>query len=454
MSLEALPEAHVGKTNANGVHPAGCGNPFISYETITLLLPSVDIGIILASAILAPLLVAEFYIAPDQSTFKSLYGLALVASGIYVFRMRDLGHYQSQSVRAGGLKIRLIVQTWTASVLVMLSLIYMFQLGQISTRRTFVVFITLALLLLLLWRMVVKMALRHAAMTHAVGRRNVVLIGEADELQLLDRDHLLDYFGIANVTRFALGNGSDGPLSGEDSRTVERAIAFARVSGTREAFVVTSWKNTVRLGELRESLRSLPIAARLLPDKQIRALTAYPTLNTGQSFEIELQRVPLTSFERMVKRLFDVVAASLLLALLSPPMLLAMIAIRLDSPGPAIFRQRRVGFNRREFVIYKFRTMRSQEDGTIVRQAKRDDERITRIGRFLRATSADELPQLINVLNGSMSVVGPRPHALAHDYEFEDRLTSYALPPPRQARASQDGRSARAGGDRRRRSRM
>ena len=426
MSLEALPKPHLGETKANGVNQWGRSNPFVSYETITLFLPSFDIAIVLASAILAPLLVAEFYLAPDQATFKSLYGLALVASGIYAFRMRDLNHYQIQSVRSGGVETRLIVQTWTASVLVMLSLIYMFQLGQINTRRTFLVFITLSLLLLLLWRLVMKMMLRYAATTHAVGRRDVLLIGEADELQLLDRDHLLDYFGIANVTRFTLGNGSDGPLSSDECRTVEQAIAFARETGTQEAFVVTSWKNTVRLGELRESLRTLPIPARLLPDRQIRALTAYPGVNNGQSFEVELQRAPLTSFERAIKRLFDIVGASLLLVLLSPLLLLIMVAIRLDSPGPAIFKQRRVGFNRREFTIYKFRTMRCLEDGKLVRQASRDDDRITRLGRVLRATSADELPQLVNVLNGSMSLVGPRPHAVAHDYAFEDRLSTYA----------------------------
>lgn len=426
MSLEALPKPHLSETKAGRARRWGRGDPFISYETITLFLPTIDIALILMSAILAPILVAEFYLPPSQSSLKSLYGLAIVASGIYAFRMRDLNHYQTHSLRSGGVETRLIVQTWIASVLVMLSLIYMFQLGQINTRRTFVVFATLSLLLLLLWRMMLKITLRYAATTHVVGRRNVMLIGEADELQHFDRDHLVDYFGIANVTRFALRNGADGPLSSEESRTLERAVAFARETDAREVFVVTSWKNTVRLGELRESLRTLPIPARLLPDHQIRALTAYPLMSNCQSFEIELQRAPLTSFERASKRLFDILGASILLLLLSPLLLLLTIAIRLDSPGPAIFKQRRVGFNRREFTIYKFRTMRCQEDGSAVRQARRNDDRITPLGRFLRATSADELPQLVNVLNGSMSLVGPRPHALAHDYAFEDRLSTYA----------------------------
>jgi undecaprenyl-phosphate galactose phosphotransferase/putative colanic acid biosynthesis UDP-glucose lipid carrier transferase len=103
------------------------------------------------------------------------------------------------------------------------------------------------------------------------------------------------------------------------------------------------------------------------------------------------------------------------------------IAIKLDSPGPVIFRQNRKGFNGREFVIFKFRTMTVQENGQTVLQATRGDSRITSLGRLLRSTSIDELPQLFNVLNGDMSVVGPRPHALAHDSYFEGLLSEYAF---------------------------
>ena len=102
------------------------------------------------------------------------------------------------------------------------------------------------------------------------------------------------------------------------------------------------------------------------------------------------------------------------------------IAIKLDSPGPVIFRQRRSGFNGREFQIMKFRTMSVLEDGEAVVQAKRNDNRVTRVGNWLRRTSIDELPQLFNVLQGNMSVIGPRPHALAHDSAFGELVADYA----------------------------
>jgi exopolysaccharide biosynthesis polyprenyl glycosylphosphotransferase len=110
-----------------------------------------------------------------------------------------------------------------------------------------------------------------------------------------------------------------------------------------------------------------------------------------------------------------------------PVMLLTSVAIKLDSRGPVIFRQNRKGFNGREFVMFKFRTMTVQENGPAVAQATREDPRVTPIGRLLRSASIDELPQLLNVLMGEMSLIGPRPHALAHDDYFEKILGDYAF---------------------------
>ena len=126
-------------------------------------------------------------------------------------------------------------------------------------------------------------------------------------------------------------------------------------------------------------------------------------------------------------RVLDVLAASFGLFALAPLFVLVSLMIALDSPGPVLFRQTRKGLNGRTFRIYKFRTMRVLEDGPVVRQATRDDARVTRVGRILRATSLDELPQLLNVLSGEMALVGPRPHALAHDEYYSREISSYDL---------------------------
>ena len=111
----------------------------------------------------------------------------------------------------------------------------------------------------------------------------------------------------------------------------------------------------------------------------------------------------------------------------SPLLLIAALAIKLDSPGPVLFKQKRNGFNGRTFTILKFRSMRVLEDGEIIQQATRDDPRVTRLGRWLRKTSIDELPQLFNVLRGDMSLVGPRPHAVAHNNEYQKLVANYAF---------------------------
>lgn len=122
---------------------------------------------------------------------------------------------------------------------------------------------------------------------------------------------------------------------------------------------------------------------------------------------------------------FDVAVAGLALVLLAPLLALIALLVRLDSPGPALFRQTRTGLNGRTFQIYKFRSMRVQENGAVVRQASRADARVTRLGAFLRKTSLDELPQLLNVLRGEMSLVGPRPHAVAHDTYYGSEIAAY-----------------------------
>jgi len=126
-----------------------------------------------------------------------------------------------------------------------------------------------------------------------------------------------------------------------------------------------------------------------------------------------------------LKRLLDIAGALAGLAILAPLLVLVAVLIRLESPGPILFRQRRTGYGGATFVIYKFRTMAVSEDGPHVVQATRDDCRATRLGRILRRTSIDEFPNLINILKGEMSLVGPRPHALAHDRYWSTLVPGY-----------------------------
>jgi lipopolysaccharide/colanic/teichoic acid biosynthesis glycosyltransferase len=153
---------------------------------------------------------------------------------------------------------------------------------------------------------------------------------------------------------------------------------------------------------------------------------ADPAFPVRRSRATGIQRTPLSDFEQAAKRALDIVGASLALMVLSPMLLLTALAIKLETPGPALFRQQRTGFNARRFLIFKFRTMTVMEEGDNVTQATRHDPRVTGLGSLLRASSIDELPQLFNVLLGDMSLVGPRPHAVAHDSYYGKLLCEYA----------------------------
>ena len=138
-----------------------------------------------------------------------------------------------------------------------------------------------------------------------------------------------------------------------------------------------------------------------------------------------LAKPALRAYRSWPKRGLDILGAGVGLLFISPFLILIALMIRLESPGPALFCQRRTGYRGREFKIYKFRSMRVAEDGDVIKQASRGDDRITRLGAFLRQSSIDELPQLINVLKGDMSLVGPRPHAVAHDRYFGAAIAEY-----------------------------
>jgi putative colanic acid biosynthesis UDP-glucose lipid carrier transferase len=136
---------------------------------------------------------------------------------------------------------------------------------------------------------------------------------------------------------------------------------------------------------------------------------------------------PFTGSNGLIKRLSDFILALLILGLISPFLLLIALAVKLSSPGPVIFKQRRYGLDGEEILVYKFRSMSVCEDGGTVRQAEKNDARVTRLGGFLRKTSLDELPQFINVLQGRMSIVGPRPHAVAHNELYRTLIMGYMI---------------------------
>jgi undecaprenyl-phosphate galactose phosphotransferase/putative colanic acid biosynthesis UDP-glucose lipid carrier transferase len=261
-----------------------------------------------------------------------------------------------------------------------------------------------------------------------MGRRNIVLLGDRNELDALEPRDLLAFFGAGEVNRFILSVDSDPVVQRSDDANMLDLIAnFIRKNNAAEILLALPWTDAARIEWLRDQIKVLPVSAKLLPDKQIRALTNYASSGYQRINSLEIQRAPLSFTERMVKRAIDISLGCLALIFFTPAMILTAIAIKIDGEGPVFFLQNRKGFNGCQFVMFKFRTMTVQENGDVVTQATRNDPRVTRIGKLLRAASIDELPQLLNVVRGEMSLIGPRPHALAHDNYFEKLLQDYAF---------------------------
>jgi exopolysaccharide biosynthesis polyprenyl glycosylphosphotransferase len=171
---------------------------------------------------------------------------------------------------------------------------------------------------------------------------------------------------------------------------------------------------------------SLPVEIHVGPEPILYKFEHVQLAKLGRMFSLQLTRLPLSRFEILKKGIFDLAVSSVALALLTPLLLLVALLIKLDSSGPVFFLQRRYGFNQKPFRIIKFRTMRTLDDGAVVMQATRGDRRVTRVGRWLRRWNIDEIPQLFNVLKGDMSLIGPRPHALSHNHEYEQKIALYA----------------------------
>ena len=173
-------------------------------------------------------------------------------------------------------------------------------------------------------------------------------------------------------------------------------------------------------------LSELPLGIHIVPVDALNALASLQIAEFDSLQTIQVYQPPLSIFELFIKRAFDFTFALIGLIMLSPLFVIVSIAIKLDAPGPIFFRNTRHGFNNEKIRVLKFRSMMTIEDGNKFTQATRDDPRVTSIGRIIRRTNIDELPQLINVLRGEMSLVGPRPHATAHNALFNDLIAPFS----------------------------
>ena len=209
--------------------------------------------------------------------------------------------------------------------------------------------------------------------------------------------------------------------------TIEQLVQHARDGDVSMIYITFPMRAEERIKDVLAELGDTTASVYIVPDFFVFELLHSRWTNIGGLPAVSVFENPFYGVGGIAKRMFDVCVAGLILSAVSLPMLVISILVKWSSPGPAFFRQKRYGLDGREIMVWKFRSMRVQENGENVKQATRDDPRTTKIGRILRETSLDELPQLFNVLEGSMSLVGPRPHANVHNEEYRSLIQGYML---------------------------
>jgi undecaprenyl-phosphate galactose phosphotransferase/putative colanic acid biosynthesis UDP-glucose lipid carrier transferase len=355
-------------------------------------------------------------------------GLGLLASLSYGLVAHRFGLYRLDQLLEGEQDKRRILASWILAILTLVVILFLLKSSANISRGSLVCFFLLGGAGLVLYRHVAMRRLSLALEAGDIRGRRAIVIGTASELDQFTKQDLLTQFGLDEVERFVLSHnvltgGSQQLLKSQ----VEMALQRIRHAAVEEIVLTLPWSGLAECELLFRQLRSAPLPVRLLPDRAVSAVLRRQNALPLRLYTVEMQRTPLSRLECVAKRLVDIVVAVTGLILLLPLLAITAIAVRLETKGPVIFRQRRHGFNGVPFIIYKFRTMTAMEDGSAVVQALEQDPRVTRVGRVLRRASIDELPQLWNVLRGEMSIVGPRPHAIIHDHEYGKLIANYAF---------------------------
>jgi Undecaprenyl-phosphate glucose phosphotransferase len=307
-----------------------------------------------------------------------------------------------------------------------LSLLFVFKVADWYSRGTFFFQFAAAAAAMMILRGTMHAHICRAVQSGVVEARRAVLIGNPrDGSEVLDN---LRQSGIRSVGTlpfpYILGNVIPGV--GAFSQNLRKFVERCRAFRPDDVIFLATATDLPRISYVADALSELPVTVHIIPIGAGDLWASSKVVNYGGAVTIQVLHPPLSAIDLATKRAFDLVTAGLALFMLSPLMMMVSLAIKLDSRGPVFFRQTRHGYNNETIRVFKFRSMTTTEDGDQFKQAVRDDPRITRVGRILRRTSIDELPQLLNVLSGEMSIVGPRPHPIALNEAFAERISPFS----------------------------
>lgn len=394
----------------------------LPYESIELATICLDVTTIALAGFCASILHPMQGLRLD---LEQALGSATLVSALFTLLLKSRGLYRPAELLMLRRQIRQVFVTWAIVFLLLSAVVFTLKVGSELSRGTTLLFAALSLVALVVNRTVVNELLIKGLAEQRFSGRKIVLIADSEQIYEPALNHKLAAVGFDVASNFTLPPPGANPTLRD--RLIANVIEHIHGSDINEVVVATDPNRWFELRKLAADLRVLPFPISFVPVGLTAEILHRPRRDLGDTVCVELQRGPLSTAEHLAKRCIDVIGAGLGLIVVAPLLLAVAIAIKFDSRGPVLFRQHRYGFNGRHFQICKFRTMTVQEDGFSAVQACAADHRVTRIGKWLRRTSIDELPQLLNVLGGSMSLVGPRPHPIALDNKFDNAVRNYAF---------------------------
>ncbi len=328
-----------------------------------------------------------------------------------------------------------LLKAWALTFLILIVIAFLLKYSQIYSRKLIVKIFVLGYISQLLMHYIFRSAYQKLIL-HSKKNEKVLIVGQSKLAYYLQQkisnnpwinEEVIGFVRLPGdekqkTGRKALGREVDPMVLGN----IEHLSALIDQYGISTIFVVTPLEKTQALSDIYTNTLDKHVSIHWIPNIFSLRLINHSVKEISGIPVITLSETPLIGMRMLLKSFEDIFLSAIILVLIFPILLLVALAVKLDSPGPVFFRQNRAGWSGKSFKIWKFRSMYVHQEKTgELKQAEKNDKRITRVGAFIRKTSLDELPQIFNVLSGDMSLVGPRPHALQHDKEYSQRIFDY-----------------------------
>jgi putative colanic acid biosynthesis UDP-glucose lipid carrier transferase len=353
------------------------------------------------------------------------YSHAALLSGLLLPIMNQFnGLYRSWRGRSIFEGSRITLQSWIMVWALLIIVAFLLKVSEQFSRVVLTEWFLLTPVVLIGYRIVIRLILSTLYKT-GIFNKKVAIYGSGSASEQLRKTfnlhHWLGYELVSIYDDLSVENTTDDLKGG-----VHKLLEDANSGVFETLYIALPASRESEIKQLLSELSDTTVRVKYLPDFFSYDLIHSSMITIGGMPVINIYDSPLNDpGKATIKRLEDIIFSILILILFWPVMLLIALGVKLNSPGPVFFKQTRYGLKGEEFDVYKFRSMTTQDNGSVIKQATKNDQRTTRFGRFLRRTSLDELPQFVNVIQGRMSIVGPRPHAVAHNEEYRKLVPKY-----------------------------